>query len=385
MTNSGREPLAIAYLPWADLKEEFAVGPVSFWPFHSKPEEKVPDAHARADLARFFETFVDNVGRPVETIAACSCGEIGFRKFTAEEWLHICAAVDCLVFASIATGTTNGVCANNNSMAPPSADRFDLAARWVWPSQDGLVVKTENSTSIWSHGEYKITRPVSLGGSFSGSYAPLLEGLGRVFAAEFPRDVRERLFRAFEWFRFAHTESTAVSWLHKVVMMATAYEILLDFPESGKRRHFIDQINSKLRLPESYMVALPDGRDGTFEVCKAAEWAGEFYKLRNDIVHGDDVPYGRLQYKDWITHLIVADLVMLDWVKRLLYEHGCLGDDLRRRAAQWAQNFGGTVEDNERALLPGMLGLGLEDVHEALGWIPPLDERLNRHEERISE
>jgi hypothetical protein len=32
-----------------------------------------------------------------------------------------------------------------------------------------------------------------------------------------------------------------------------------------------------------------------------------------------------------------------------------------------------------------MLGLGLEDVHEALGWIPPLDERLKRHEERIGE
>ncbi len=369
MTSRAGESLAIVYLPWANLKEEFAVGPVSFWPFDRKAKEKIPDAQARADLARFLETFVDNVGKPVDTVVACSCGEIGFREFAAEEWQAICAAVDCLVFASVATGTTSGVCANNNSMAPPSADRFDLAARWVWPSQDGVVVKTENSTSIWSHGGYRVTRPLSVGGSFSGNYAPLLEGLGRVFAAEFPRDVHERLFRALEWFRFAHTESTAVSWLHKVVMMATAYEILLDFPESGKRRYFIDQINSKLCLPESCMVALPDGHSGTFSVCKAAEWAGEFYKLRNDIVHGDDVPYQRLQYKDWITHLIVADLVMLDWVKRLLYEHGCLGDDLRRRAAQWARDFGGTSENNEQALLPGMLGLGLEDVHQALGWV----------------
>jgi len=385
MTNSRREPLAIAYLPWANLKEGFAVGPVSFWPFHSKAEEKIPDAQARADLSRFFETFVDNVGKPVDTVVACSCGEIGFRKFTAEEWQSICAAVDCLVFASIATGTTSGVCANNSSMAPPSADRFDLVARWVWPAHDGLVVKTENSTQFWSHGEYKITRPVSVGGSFAGSYGDLLHGLGQVFGAEFPTDVRDRLFRTLEWFRFAHTDSTAVSWPHKVVMMATAYEILLDFPESGKRRHFIDQIDAKLRLTDSHMVEMPDGRGGTFSVCKAAEWAGEFYKLRNDIVHGDDVPYQRLQYRDWITHLIVADLVMLDWVKRLLYQHGCLGDDLRRRAAQWAQDLGGTAEDNERALLPGMLGLGLEDVHEALGWIPPLDERIQRHEGQVGQ
>ena len=58
----------------------------------------------------------------------------------------------------------------------------------------------------------------------------------------------------------------------------------------------------------------------------------------------------------------------LEWVKRLLYERGC---------------FGGSVEDSERALLPGMLGLGFADVHEALGWIPSIEERLKAHEERL--
>lgn len=376
MTKAGREPIAIAYLPWADLDEEFTIGPASFWPFYTKAEEKIPDAEMRGDLTRFFETFVDNVGKPVKTVVACSIGDIGFRKFSEEEGQAISAAVDCLIFAAVATGTKNGVCANNRSMAPPSADRFDLCARWIWPIHDGVVVKTENSTSIWSHGEYKITQPVSVGGSFAGSYGCLLDGLSRTFDSAFPADVRQRLFRTLEWFRFAHTESTAVSWLHKVVMMATAYEILLDFPESGKRRHFIDQINSKLRLPDSYMVEMQDGRGGTFGVCRAAEWAGQFYKLRNDITHGDQVPYERLLYKDWIIHLIVADLVMLEWVKRLLYERGFFGDDLRRRAAKWAQDFGGSAEDSEQALLPGMLGLGLEDVHEALGWIESRDGQV---------
>ena len=169
MTKEGREPIAIAYLPWAGLDDGFAVGPVSFWPFCAKAEEKIPDAQMRADLTRFFETFVDNVGKPVKTVVACSIGDIGFRRFSPEEGQAISAAVDCLIFAAVATGTKNGVCANNNSMAPPSADRFDLCARWVWPTHDGLVVKTENSTQFWSHGEYKITRPVSIGGSFAGA------------------------------------------------------------------------------------------------------------------------------------------------------------------------------------------------------------------------
>jgi hypothetical protein len=385
MSKVGKEPIALDYMPWADLKEEFAVGPVSFWPFYAKAEGKIADVQIREDLHRFFRCFVDNMGRPVETIVACSCGEIGFRRFSAEEALAIRAAVDCLIFAAVASGVLAGVCADNNSMAPPSADRFDLCGRWVVPSQEGLWVFTENSTSLWTHGEYHITRPPSLGGSFTGNFHPFLDALSRVFGPGFPAEVRERLFRSLEWFRFAHTESTVVSWLHKVVMMATAYEILLDFPESGKRRFFIDQIHSRLHLPESYMVQMPDGCGGNFEVCKAGEWAGQFYKLRNDIIHGDPVPYERVQYKDWITHRIVADVVMLEWVKRLLYEHKCFGDDFRRRAARWAQNFGGTTEDSERALLPGMFGLGFEKVHEALGWIPPWNKRRSRREKRISE
>jgi hypothetical protein len=379
MSQAGQEPIAIAYLPWADLREEFTVGPVSFWPFYEKAEQKIPDAAVRDDLERFFGTFVDNVGEPVRTVVACSIGEIGFRQFSDTEVADIAAAVDCVIFATISTGVENGVCANNNSMAPPSADRLDLSARWVWPTHDGLVVKTENSTQFWSHGKYKITRPVSIGGSFCGSYGSLLQGLGSVFGDEFPADVRERLFRSLEWFRFAHTESTAVSWLHKVVMMATGFEILLDFPGAGKRRHFIEQIDSKLHLPNSYTAEIPDGRGGTFTVCKAAEWAGSFYKLRNDITHGDPVPRCRLRYKDWITHLIVADLVMLEWVKRFLYERGCMGEHIREAVDAMASESHDPPEALEKEWLPSrIMGLDFESVHEALGWIPPFDNRRQR-------
>ncbi len=383
MTKAGREPIAIAYLPWADLEEEFAVGPVSFWPFYAKAEEKIPDAQMRTDLTRFFQTFVDNVGKPVKTVVACSIGNVGFRRFSPEECQVISAAVDCLVFASIATGVKNGVCADNYSIAPPSADRFDLCARWVEPAHDGLVVRTENSTQFWSHGQYRITRPVSIGGSFTGSYGSLLQGLGRVFGDEFPADVRERLFRALEWFRFGHTESTAVSWLHKVVMMSTAFEIFLEFPERGQTAYFAEQVDKRLRLRDSLLAKRTDGKGREREACMAAWWAWDFYDLRSRVVHGDAVTAEDLQYKDWITHLIVADLVLLEMVKRLLHEHRCIGEDVRRRAVKWAENSSDSVEDVEQAMLPGILGLDLEGVHEALGWIPPLNERLRERETRL--
>ena len=370
MSKIGQESIAIAYLPWADLDEEFAIGPVSFWPFYAKAEEKIPDAQIRTDLTRFFETFVDNIGKPVKTVVACSIGDTGFRQFTIEEWQDIIAAVDCLIFAAVATGTKSGVCAKNRSMAPPSADRFDLCARWIWPIRDGVVVKTENSTNIWSHGEYKITQPVSVGGSFMGNYRPFLEGLGRTFNSTFPTHVRQRLFRSLEWFRFAHTESTAVSRLHKVVMMSTAFEIFLEFPNYGKTGHFVREIDGRMRMEDSFLVARKDNKGNKYQVCKAAEWAAQFYDLRSRIVHGDAVTAEDLQYKDRISHLIVADLVLLELVKRLLFEHRCIGDKVRRRAAEWAENSSDSIEDFEQVILPGFLGLDIEDVHEALGWIP---------------
>ena len=374
MTRVGQEPIAIAYMPWADIREELAVGPVSFWPFYKKAEEKIPDRQVRIDLSHFFETFVDNVGKPVRSVVACSCGEIGFRRFTCQEWAAIEAAVDCLVFAVIATGTKNGVCADNKSMAPPSADRFDLCCRWVWPIQNGIVVKTENSTNTWTHGEYRITQPASVGGLLSGNYKSLLQGLSQVFGNGFPQEIRQRILRCLEWFRYAHTESTAVSWLHKVVMMVTAFEILLQFPDRGQIVYFSQQVNERLRLPESFLAKRTDEKGKDYEACLAAWWARDFYRLRSRIVHGDSVEAEDLKYKDWITHLIVADLVLRELVMRILYQYGCIVEKLRRRIAEIASRSSDSAEVLEAALLPGMFGLNIEDVHRALGWMPPLDE-----------
>ena len=107
-----------------------------------------------------------------------------------------------------------------------------------------------------------------------------------------------------------------------------------------------------------------------YEACLAAWWAWDFYDLRSRIVHGDTVTAMDLRYKGWITHLIVADLVMLELIKRLLYDHRCICHDVRRMAAEYAQHSDDSVEEFERGMLPGVLGLDVEGVHEALGWTP---------------
>ena len=376
----------MVYLPWANFKEEFTVGPVSFWPFSEMAEEKIGDREIREEFSRFFEVFVDHLGKPVDTVVACSCGEITYRRFTDDELDAIDAAADYLTFAAIATGMKNSVCANNPSMGPPSADRFDTAYRWIYPLQDGGVgLWTENSRSTYPEGKYLITCPISLGGSFLADYKPLLDGLSLTFEPAFPDDVRERLRRSLEWFRPAHTESPVVSWQHKVSMIATAFEILLELKHNGKTEDFVDKVDSQLRIKDSVLVKRKYGKNRTKEkeVCKAAEWAAEFYHLRSRIVHGDKVTEKDFVYKDWITHGIVADLVLLELVKRMLYRHDCIDQEIRLRAERIAKKFGEdspeAIDKVEKGLLSGLLGLQLDDVHEALGW---RSSRLERKENR---
>jgi hypothetical protein len=166
-------------------------------------------------------------------------------------------------------------------------------------------------------------------------------------------------------------------------MMATAFEILLEFPRNGKRKHFVEYMESEIRTPEFRTDTRRDNSGKTHTLSLVGCWAWDFYELRSRIVHGDPVAVEEIQYKDWITHLIVSELVLLECVKRLLYRHGCVGDGLRRRAAQWAKDSAEPVEAFEETMLSGIVGLDLDGVHEALGWIPPLNERIKNAEKRL--
>jgi len=376
--------LEINYMPWAGLHEELSIGRVDFWPFYAKAKQKITDKAVRDHLSRFFKCFVDNVGKPVKTIVVCSCGAIDFRPLSEAEARNLRAAVDCYVFARITNGTQLGVCGDNRTVVPPTAGRYALYARNFRPEDRGLGIRAGSTLTYYSDmEEVRISRPFAMGGSFGGPDQELLQGLSRAFAPEFPADVRERLFRALEWYRLAQTEAEAVSWMSRVVMLATAFEVLLEFPRNGKRKYFVEHMESEIRTPEFRADTRTDNSGKTHTLSLVGCWAWDFYELRSRIVHGDPVATEEIQYKGWITHLIVSELVLLECVKRLLYKHGCLGEGLRRRAAELAKDSLEPVEAFEDAMLTGMLGLNLDGVHEALGWIPPLAERLEDAEKRL--
>jgi len=355
---------AICIMPWAGLRQEVNVGPARFWPWD---EKKVPDPDVRQHLKRYFNCFVDHYGNPVKTITICSHGKKNFELLDQDEYNELRVAIDVLIFSIIAPQTKLAVCGNTSSAGPPTSDRYQVFGQELRPGDPNIYVKRGSALSVGEMEKIHISRPWCLGGAFRiEPNQELIRAFDKVFDQSFPSIIRERIFRSLEWFRFAHTEADQVSDSSKLVMMSTAFEILLDFPEK-KKRYFTNQIEDRLKKDESVLeTRIQKNKQDTYT--KAAWWAWDFYNLRSGIVHGDEIRPQDLCYKNWITHNIVSDLVFWELILKELFENNCLGE----RARKWAENFKPHVKDDEN-LEEFFLNLtmGFDDYHRALDWVEP--------------
>lgn len=363
----------ISFMPWAGLNKAVTLGPVTFWPYRSEAESRITDPDLRSYLDKYFESYVDNKGQPVDTITVCSYGTINFLELNDKEFDELRNCCDALLFSVIAPQTKNAVCANNNSFGPPSSDAFVLITQNFQMNDDYVNVRAGSLLSAgWRIGEVTFPRPWSMGGCFGAPDRDLVMGFGKCFSLGFPQDIKERLFRSLEWFRLAHTESEQISEHSKIVMMATGYEILLKFPMNGKRRFFTKYVEDNISSDEFARGTRIDHKNKPFDMSLVSCWAWDFYELRSKIVHGDSVPVGDFIYRNWITHQIVSDLVFLECTKKELFRNMCIGENVYSCAKTITKS---SEEHEKKAVIESLVRwfLGFNDVHNALGWIPEED------------
>lgn len=359
----------VSFLPWAGIKKSIKIGPITFWPYYTEADQKVNDQEIKTHLEKYFKSYVDNQGKPVDIITVCSNGEINFRNLNVHEYQEMRNVVDILIFTAIAFQTKISVCANNSSWGPPSADVFELVTQNFHPGNDYIAIEAGSLLSGgWKIGEITFSKPWATGGSLWSLEEELIKGFDKFFSAGFLVDVRERLFRSLEWFRMSHVEGSQVSVLSKLVMMVTGLEILLQFPLESKRRYFVEYMEKHIASDDFLRDDRSTPKGKSFNLSLAGCWAWDFYELRSRIVHGDPVSPGDLIYKDWISHLIVADLIFWECLKRELFIHKCIGDNFYFCAKEFDKMFsdepqGSSVEPLARWFL------GFIDVHKALGWI----------------
>jgi len=100
-----------------------------------------------------------------------------------------------------------------------------------------------------------------------------------------------RIFRALAQFNSAYTDYPLGSILAEIVTLATAFEILLDIQKRNKTEELCEKIeylfakNQQIKKPTT---------DKSWKVY----WMRQFYRLRNDIVHGKKVSYKDFYWKE---------------------------------------------------------------------------------------
>jgi hypothetical protein len=370
--------MQISFLPWAALTKTAHIGPIAIWPYWQEREQRIPDQALRGYLERYFGSYVDHKGRPVDTICICTFGEVEDCNATNRDDALLRYAVDSLAYVAIMPDLLVGVLSDNNSIAPANAERYQLVTQSFDIARNDVAV---NSGSVlqggYTIGEITFVQPWSLGGAgFQSPDWSTLKALSALWEANSP-DLLLRIARSIEWFRLAHLDLDGVDWRARVVMMATAFEIILQIPFTNqKKQAILDAVDrfpgkSTLRI-ESRTIGRKN--DVVLTASARAWWVHDFYELRNKIAHGDIVAPTELANpfpkRQWLTHLIVADLVFRECLTWLLFGAQFLGENVRASVVDWSQ-IGGQTADNPTALTEtiALCMLGIEEVYETLDWL----------------
>ena len=371
-----KQHLMVSILPWAGLKSTVHVGPVEIWPATDEQlEARVPDVATREHLHAYFGCYVTERGAALECVNVCTLGQNDFRELTPEEHTVVRRAVDALLFAVIGNVARWSVARDDSSNGPPTAERFQLVHQNFRPGHTSLAVQSgPNLHGGLDLSTARFTRPMSVGGWDTRCNDTVLSALGRLLTEQQHETLRDRVFRALEWFRLAHIGADEVSELSRVVMMATAFEVLVQAPRHGKTVAIAQAIDARVATQSHARHPTTIGRQ-TIDLSPVGQWGANFYDLRSRVVHGDSVPAADLVLKpgDWITQLIAADLLLWEFVIRGLHGGGLVDTPAKKLAALARAAFpNADLSELERthadAFLRSMFGFSA--IHERFGWLP---------------
>ena len=381
MRDKDQAAVDICFLPWLRLIKPIEMGGVAFLPAEELIN-RLEDKAIANQVRRTLSCYVDETGKPLSNNTVCQLkNRRRAERMSEKDVTIIRQAVDALYFASVFAQSQGGILDPNYS-SHYSIQHFELVHHKAPVGSDTFRVVRPNAIIVnCSYDSFKFRRPLGVG------IRPLV--LDYRFAEELcslfdrgSRELRERVLRALEWVRFAHDDTGSVTEPSKVVMMATAFEILLQISNrSQKKKKLMDALDKLCRARSSVArrrkVDRP--RRGTGKVRKRktfslmAWWMRDFYELRNAVVHGDEIHDRRLLHTTAcgkIPHLRVADVVMGECVWRGLFEAGLVGDDCRRRAAYLKSHhtYYSTWQEEKIARDWAPLYAKTDQVLEKLGW-----------------
>ena len=360
----------VRFLPWAKINRKLSIGPVNVVPWNDV-RSCVPEAE-RTYLDTCFKKHLNDVGQPIEDITLLFIGNDPIPKLTEEECRIIRRAFDALVFTAIATKLRTIVSTGNTSMGVPNSERFQLVRQRVNPSEDFIADAMGGTFHVQQLDDVLYHEPLDAGSSDYSHDEKLLFALGVLLTRRGKARNKERIFRALEWFRFAHSGNEQISNLSHIVMLATAFEILLEIgPMNAKRKAIttkLDTLTSAGNLRQKTITFDRKGKQKQ-KVNAIAVWGNEFYFLRNKIVHGNKVKPSQLEYSvpnlPGLTQLHVAALVVWEVICWELFNDRLLGKEDKRYAKNVCDQSRNPLTSE---LVRHVFAKRFNEYHQKMGW-----------------
>lgn len=281
--------LQFHFLPYLPLKDDLRFGKVLLWSFYRKKDEYLADELIRKQMQTYVERHVKDPVKcdPVDCVVIASHDSPDYlRPLTPGQLEEMEHAVRSLCFCSLL---------QKLSLFSVSSDNFQLLQQNFVPGDPGIAISSGSWIRSKEGGmavdEVLFVKPryVRLPPQISFD-EKLLRALEESQKDESNTTFHRRVMRALEWVGYAYTNVDGFSYFSRIVMMATAFEILLDGFQG--RRGFVGKIEglvcSQREETEVRSVATEKSRHDEEHTLKGW-WASEFYELRSRVVHGNSL------------------------------------------------------------------------------------------------
>lgn len=361
----------VAFMPWACMRpgDHVSWGRVSLTPWESLAK-KLSDRALRSHIGSLMRMYRSSAsskwGGVQRGIGILTVDELPFQPLEGAQAKAVEEFRSVLFLCNLSAGVHHSGPNAGHSLA--TAENFSLVYQNFQVGKDSLSETSGTLLTLTNMG-YLIgsTRfikpsfvPTPLRFEYDDTLLRALWRLRRLNAR-----LLRRILRAAATFYESYHNSPAVDVNARILLQASAFEILLDLPEKAQRREFKNRVEALCARPGerrlSYVFRIWDQKHRESRTIFGI-WADRFYQLRNSIVHGDVLRRRDFTFRNSQHHVFAAAHIFVACTQALVNEAfrararkaplstrvfwgRSLGDDEEARAGfrtqvDWAARFG---------------------------------------------
>jgi hypothetical protein len=317
------EQLQLAYMPYISMatEDEIEIGKVKIWNYSRKADDYIKDINLRRHIDRIISLNVYN-DKPITNIGIISIGKIDFREFNEAELIEIKEA-SILLFLSVLSYQMRYK-GDNSGFFLRTTENFRYIIRNIKPGDEhiaensGMIVNKLDINLI-SKIQFNMPTHIVLNELRFDYDKTLIEGLIRL--KNRTKQLYNRIIRAVEIFSQSYFNSDDINLMLRMLFQITSFEILLDLG-SYPRKEFKDKVEKYTVVPSDrrYVHFYDNHRQDANRTMKG-KWADIFYKLRNNIVHGDTIRRTQYKFRAKEYHFHIATMFFVVIIKKLIDEN----------------------------------------------------------------